>query len=421
MSFAKSLPREAALLVRDRAFVAALVLVFLLSSLAVIGGLLEVREQQQTIERLLLTDEEDRQSILSNQSDWGGAAYYSFHLTYDPPTPFAFAALGQRDSAPWKHRIRMLALEGQIYERDAGNPVFALIGRFDFAFFAAFVLPLILIALLHDLRAGERDAGRHDLLVATAGTSASLWGVRAAIISFTLFAAAIVPFIVACMIGGTGVVTLISAVGFVALYVLFWALISYYFSAWRQPAAVILALLLGVWAMLAVIIPAGGRIVIDGLVPLPSGSEILMTQREAVNDGWDLPKATTMDAFLERHPQWSAYAEIERPFEWKWYYAFQQVGDQRAESLANAYREGKQHRDRLAGRLAILAPPALLERSLQGLAETDTEASLAYEAEVRRFHAALRDYYYPKLFREEPFDRKALGNLPQFSAAEPSP
>ena len=33
-----------------------------------------------------------------------------------------------------KHRIRALALEGQIYERDTGNPVLALTGRFDFAF-----------------------------------------------------------------------------------------------------------------------------------------------------------------------------------------------------------------------------------------------------------------------------------------------
>jgi len=31
------------------------------------------------------------------------------------------------------------------------------------------VLPLVLIVLLHDLRASERAAGRHDLLVATAG------------------------------------------------------------------------------------------------------------------------------------------------------------------------------------------------------------------------------------------------------------
>lgn len=39
--------------------------------------------------------------------------------------------MGQRDVQPWKHRIRLLALESQIYERDVGNPSIALVGRFD--------------------------------------------------------------------------------------------------------------------------------------------------------------------------------------------------------------------------------------------------------------------------------------------------
>jgi ABC-2 type transport system permease protein len=75
-------------------------------------------------------------------------------------------------------------------------------------------------------------------------------------------------------------------------------------------------------------------------------------------------------------------------------------------------------RDRLAGQLAVIAPPALLERSLQSLAGTDTRASIAYETEVRAFHAELRAYFYPKLFRDEPFDAAALDALPTFKASQ---
>jgi ABC-2 type transport system permease protein len=153
---------------------------------------------------------------------------------------------------------------------------------------------------------------------------------------------------------------------------------------------------------------------IDRAVPLPSGADIIMTQREAVNDAWDLPKATTMAAFVERHPQWAAHSAVERPFEWKWYFAFQQVGDQKAQALSEALTAGRQQRDQWAGRLAWLAPPVLLERALQALAGTDVQAGLAYEAQVRAFHAALREFYYPKLFLNEPFDPAALQGLPQF-------
>ena len=106
---------------------------FLLSSVSIYFGIQEVERQHATIERLLHADAEERDTNLNKVKSWGSAAYYSFHLSYDAPSNFAFAAMGQRDSQAWKHRIRMLALEGQIYERDVGNPVIALIGRFDFA------------------------------------------------------------------------------------------------------------------------------------------------------------------------------------------------------------------------------------------------------------------------------------------------
>jgi ABC-2 type transport system permease protein len=55
-----------------------------------------------------------------------------------------------------------------------------------------------------------------------------------------------------------------------------------------------------------------------------------------------------------------------------------------------------------------------MERSLQRLAGTDLRASLAYEARVRAFHAELRAFYYPRLFRGTAFDPAELRDLPSF-------
>jgi ABC-2 type transport system permease protein len=409
-----SLRREARFVARERTVWAAWLVVLLLSMLAVMAGLREVGQQQATIARLLEADRSDRQAVLQAQKDWGGAAYYSFHLTFDAPSDFAFAALGRRDDTAWKHRVRMLALEGQIHERDAGHPVLALIGRFDFAFFAAFVLPLVLIVQLYDLRSSERVAGRHDLLVATAGHARALWRWRAGLRAAGVWLCAVLPLLAAGAFSGTALATLAAACAALAAYVVFWSLVCAALSAWRQPGEVILAVLVAVWILLGVVLPAAGRLVIDRAVPLPSGAQIIMTQREAVNDAWDLPKATTMSAFVARHPQWAAFSAVERPFEWKWYYAFQQVGDQKAEALSAAYKAGRLERDRLASRIARIAPPVLLERALQTLAHTDLRANLGYEARVREFHAALREFYYPRLFRNEPFDPAALQGLPRF-------
>jgi ABC-2 type transport system permease protein len=411
-----ALRREAGFVVRERAVRAWWLVVLCLSVLAVGAGLHEVQQQRNTLARLVAADQADRQAVLQAQKDWGGAAYYSFHLTYDPPSAFAYAALGRRDDLAWKHRIRMLALEGQIHERDAGHPVLALIGRFDFAFLAAFVLPLVLIVLLHGLRASEQVAGRHDLLVATAVHPAALWRWRALLRAAGVFVAAAVPLGVGGVIAGTAAPTLAAATGALAAYLLLWTAVCAWAAAWQRPGEPILAALVALWLLLAVVVPAAVRMAIDRALPLPSGADIVMTQREAVNDAWDLPKATTMAAFVERHPQWAAHSAVQRPFEWKWYYAFQQVGDQRAETLSAAYTAGRLARDRWAARLALLAPPVLLERGLQSLAGTDLAAALAYEARVRSFHAELRAFYYPRLFLDAPFERAELDTLPRFGA-----
>ena len=409
--------REIRFLSSDRAALLWLGIAVLVATLSVVLGLREIASQRTVLNELIEIDRVEREVVEELYRTWGDAAYYTFHLTYDSPSDFAFAALGQRDTSPWKHNIRALALEGQIYETDAENPDFALIGRFDFAFAANLLAPLLLILLLHDLRSAERTAGRYELLSATAAVRGSPWLARAVLRVGALMLCLIVPLWAGGLLAGTGVSDLALASLIVALHIGFWwgvcAIVDR--VAWSSP--VNLTVLIGAWLALAVIVPAAIKLSVDAAVPLPDGGDILLTQREAVNDAWDLPKSATMEPFIERHPEWADYTEVSQPFEWKWYYAFQQVGDQTVEPLSLAYREGRIRRDRLAGMYAWLSPPALAERALQAIAGTNMTASLAYEQRVRDYHAALRAYYYPRLFRDETFSDASLGQRPEFLAA----
>lgn len=409
------LGRELWFLWRDRAAKVWLLIGFAAAGLAVVFGLMEIAAQRDTIERLKAADEIERAvTTEAHREDWGSAAYYTFHLTYDPPEEFAFAALGQRDASPWKHRIRMLALEGQIHETDAANPDFALIGRFDFAFVAAMIAPLILIMLLHDLRSGERASGRHDLLIATSADARMLWFSRAAWRVGALAFVLLVPLWIAGFMSGAGASKLLGASMALLAHLLFWWAVITGVSSRTWTSTVNLTALIGLWLAFAVVAPAAIKAAVDAAIAVPQGGDIMFTQREAVNDAWDLPKEATMTPFVERHPDMEPYAEIEGTFEWKWYYAFQQVGDQTAEPLSVAYREGRARRDALAGRLAWLSPPAKLERALQRMAGTDAAAALQYEDEVRAFHAGLRAFYYPPMFKGEAVTDAALAARPSF-------
>ncbi len=411
------LSREIRFLIKDRGALFWLALAFILSMIAVSFGIGEVREQRETIATLIEEDAADRAKALENHEDWGSAAYYAFHLTYAPPSDFAFAAMGQRDSSPWKHRVRMLALEGQIHEADTRNADFGLVGRFDFAFLAASLAPLLLILLLYDLRASERVARRHDLLVATAGSPAKLWLPRALVRVTALALLLLLPLWGAALIAGTSLSIIVQASGIVIGSLLIWWLIAELVSRIDASPSVLLTSLIGVWLALAIVVPAISKAVIEASNPVPNGGEILLVQREAVNDAWDLPKEATMEPFIAEYPEWSEYAAIEQGFEWKWYYAFQQVGDQKVAPLVQQYREARLARDEQAGIASLLSPTSLVERAFEQLAGTDAASMIAYEEQARDFHEQLKAFHYPLLFPEREYDPALLADLPRYNPA----
>ncbi|WP_432200136.1 DUF3526 domain-containing protein [Erythrobacter sp. W53] len=411
----RSFTRETKFMAKDRGALFWLALAFALSVIAVSFGVAEVREQRSTIATLIEEDAADRASALQGHEEWGSAAYYAFHFTYAPPSDFAFAAMGQRDSSPWKHRVRMLALEGQIHEADTRNADFGLVGRFDFAFLAASVAPLLLILLLYDLRATERIARRHDLLVTTAGSPGSLWLPRALVRVAALALLLLAPLWGAALVEGTSLALAAQASAIVIGALLVWWLIVELVSRIDASPSILLTSLIGVWLALAIVVPAISKAAIEAGNPVPDGGEILLLQRETVNDAWDLPKAATMEPFVAEHPELAEGAIVEGPWAWKWYYAFHQVGDQTVRPLVQKYRDARLARDKQAELVSFFSPTSFVERSFEKLAGTDATSMIAYEDAVREFHGQLREFHYPLMFPEQPYDEDLLNGLPTYT------
>lgn len=391
-----------------------LIVALVLSGLALLNGLHEINRQNEQLALLNAETVEDQSYVLPAQSDAGSAAYYVFHLTYDPPSDLAYAALGMRKEFTWKHRIRMLALEGQIYESDPGNPELSLLGKLDFSIVASILLPLLLIGLLYDLDARERRESRYELLCATSKKGKRVLLYRACARSVLLFSAIILPFIISIILSATVSFSALKIILSVALHSLFWLLVCRLVATRQIEGSTAAVTLFGVWLLLTSVVPVVGKYTGEKLFPVPNGGEILLTQRETVNDAWDLPKEETMTPFVEAHPGWKNDASIELPFEWKWYYAFQQVGDQKSEPLSTALYQGMSNRDEWMGFVSILSPPLLAERWINQTAKTDIPQHLHYINCVRKFHAELRKFYYPVLFGRVEYSNVLMEKMPQF-------
>jgi ABC-2 type transport system permease protein len=201
--------------------------------------------------------------------------------------------------------------------------------------------------------------------------------------------------------------------GLVGLYCLFWVGVVLLVTAWQRSSSFNAVVLLGVWLGLLVLVPSLLNVYVTAARPVPQGLALTMQQREAIHGGWDQPKAETMTRFFVDYPQWRDTTTIKERFVWRWYYAFQYLGDKSAAPQATAYAQGLRQRYDLVGRLAWLSPAIVLQTSLNALAGSDLPAHLAFQQSATRYHDALRAFYYPFLFGQRPFTHADYSREPQ--------
>lgn len=409
-----ALARELWFFWRVRTAVVAVALLALVASLAVGFGLAEVTRERAAIARVLDLQAAEDEALKAYAADAGTYAYNAFFPTWNAPSPLAFAALGQRDVAPSVLRVRALALEAQIHENEQVNPELALPGRFDLAFVAVYLAPLVLIVLLHDLWSGEREAGRLAALQATPRSGARVFAARAVVRVGLVAAALLGPFAVgATLQGAPAGAALLFAAAMLGV-VLFWAAVALLVARLGGRSSVNAAALAGLWFALTLVGPAAANLVVNAAAPVPDGARLARENRDAVHGAWDLPRQPTVDRFLALHPEWAETAPMTQPFHWKWYFAFQHLGDVAVADLSRAYREGIEQREDLAAAAAWLMPPVALQNGMHRIAATDVRAQLAYQDRVRAFHTQLRRHYYPYLFGDLPYGPDDFARAPRF-------
>jgi ABC-2 type transport system permease protein len=411
--------REASFLLRSGTALAAFLLLAALASVSVAIGLRDVAVQEAAIERMIALQADDALAVKKHAgNDAGAAAYYRFHATWDAPAPLAFAALGQRDVSPTMLRVRALALEAQIYESEAGNPELALPGRFDFAFVLIYLAPLVLIALLHDLWSSEREAGRLASLQAMPFARWRVWSARALVRSALVALALLIPFLVGAMSRSASVTEIAQSVGLILALVVVWTAAALIVAARGARSAANAATLAALWFALTLIAPAAANLAINAATPIPQGAALVRENREAVHDAWDLDRNATLTRFYQSHPEWAGSVPVGIAFDWKWYYAFQQLGDERVATMSRAYRAGVALREQRAGLVSWALPPIAIQRGLHRLANTDVSAQLAYQDRVRAFHDRLRRFYYPYLFDGTPFTPAQFDTAPEYAPGD---
>lgn len=394
---------------------AALAALALLAAIAVALGLAAVAATRADIARVVSMEVRETSAIIAFAEGAAGSfGYYRNHPVWRAPNDLAFLAPSRGDAVPEVQRIRMLALEAQINDNETANPELLLAGRFDFAFVLLYLAPLVLIALLHDLWSAEREAGRLGALESLPNAGRRLWTPRATLRFGGVALALLLPLAVGAAIEGTALPRLLAAIGLVLASLGFWALVSLLVARTNAASATQAAILAGLWFAIALVIPAAAHLAINRAVPLPDAAEIIRENREEVHAGWDRPKAETMQRFVAHYPEFADRADMGTGFHWKWYFAFQHLGDLHVAADSAARDAGIARREQLAQQLGWALPPLKLTQALQSLAGSDVRAELAFRARIRAFHQQIRAYHYPFLFDDRPMSDADVAAAPSF-------
>ena len=412
---------ELLILLRNRLCAFALVCVLLCSALAIYQGVQSIGSfdaKRNRVSTLLDAQRLSRAAAIPTAgADAGDLAYYSFYAATDTSHAWSFIALGNRVFEPPVQRIRMLGLQGQLYDGQSKNPEISAAGSFDFAFVAVFLLPLLCIVLSHNVLSSERESGRLALLQASAGQLKALALRRLCVRAGCAFLAIFLPLLAFALYKQLPALPLLYVTLALVAYTAFWTLLTTWLAPVQLSSAANAVRGLTLWTLLVLVLPQLGQMLINQLIPVPQGRQIALAHRQSVASAWDIPKQDSFRIFFGAHPEWQNTAPVLVRFHWKWYYAFHHAADMQLWKTIDAFEQRIKLRQRSADALALISPSIALQAVLEIIADSRIERVLAKRRAILEFHTQLRRYFYPYIFEERLMRQADFLAAPKFTPA----
>lgn len=374
-----------------------------------------VRENRADTEQLLAREQENVRLQRQEGFNPPGAPAAQRMDASLPPAPGTVVAIGDSALRPLTATVTTSSRADTMFKNtETASPLSASLGSLDLTWIAIALLPLLVIALLHDVIAGDRDAGRFGLLRAQSRSLSSLvWrrmGLRLCLPLLLLTAATIV----ASWLGlplAVAVMWLLIA----GLYLLAWALLATWISLLARSAQAATATLLIVWLAFVVIAPAALNLVVERAAGAPSRMAQVIAMREVQ---LDLQSRTDqlLDRYFMDHPE---LAGVSRSGFARASFVSQRETEALLTPLMKRFKQVRQEQQSLSARLSALSPPMLVNSSLMHLAGTDGARHDAFVEQALGFAAAWREHLRQPLFMDKQLSVEELAALPRFEFREP--
>lgn len=378
-----------------------LIIILVLGFVSIIIGKHFLNNQDKTILQIFEKQEEhiDR-NVKIHSDDIGLLLYYLKFSVVNKSKPIAALSIGQKDINPNIVSVKILTLEGQKYDTNLVNPIKLLYGNLDLSFLFIYIFPLLIIAFTYNLYSEEKELGVWKLICTTSKSKLKFLMTKFFVRVVLLLATLILFFILAIFVLRIPWDTSLY-IFFIAtlVYLLFWFALSFWIISLKKTSNFNALTLLFIWLVLVVLCPAVLNNYITTKYPVHEALTTIIKQRDEYHEKWDTGKRETVQKFYNQYPQFEKYGyPPEQGFNWLWYYAMQNLGDEESREEITSMQNKILLREKISRKWAQLIPSMHVQLVYNDIAGTNLTNHLNFLQYVNDFHEDTRLFFYPKIF-----------------------
>lgn len=401
-------------LLRDRALPALLILLLGLGGYAAGNGADWVRQREAAI-GVLKAEEQEVAARLRTLV--GTQPIITTRLQpVLPPGSMASISIGQAEAYPFAADAVALG-DSQAFRRmsaDIGNPTARAAGRFDLAFVAVFLLPLVILAATYDLWSRERERGVAAMVLSQPVAIGPLIAVKALVRGLVVLLPSTAIILAVAAWAGARSPAGLAALGLAVLaYGGFWLAVAVIISllARRSTEAAIAAG--AVWLLVVVMAPSLTLAAVDLVAPPPSEMRFatdLKAREMGIAERQRLHRAANPAPVRTPAPR--------IPDRWRDAYADRVAADRELAPMIEAHQQAKDARRRLLDKVRLLLPSVAMQDALDRIAGSDADRALTFQGQVHELKAELRLLAKDRMDRDAPLTLDDLDQLPSFQFRE---
>lgn len=343
-----------------------------------------------------------------------------------PPAPLAPLAVGQSDLLPSVAGASPMNRHRNAEDRYGyENPQRLATGQLDLALLVIHLLPLLVIALGFDLLAAEKEGGTLAMLLSNPVTLRRLLTGKVLPRAFLLIGLPVV--LTTAGLALSGALAAPGALAGLALwalllaaYVLFWLGAAVAVNALDWTSAANATVLLALYVALTAVVPSGLHVLAAARHPVPARMEAVLASRQDPPDFSGDTRRLAREWYA-RNPDLRTPERNEETIREGFstgFFLAQAEMDRRAEPVEARIEEALARQQRLASRLALLAPPVLVREAVNDLAGTGVVRHQCFRAQADRFRHEWRRFFGPRIFHGESLTAADREAMPRFAFQE---